>query len=221
MRAVFGSRYLLGIAAYVVILAVMATFLYFTRLQMVAELGDDLDLRTTMFARIDLITQVATLLLQALVAGRLMQWVGVPVTLALLPLTTALGFVGLAMVGSLAALIAFEASFRAVQRALMRPARETLFTVLRREDKYKAKAFIDTFIYRGGDVIGAQLEGLLGRLGMGLAALASVAVPLALMWAVLALWLGRIQQDMAAAAADSPAAGRADPARTALPRSSP
>jgi AAA family ATP:ADP antiporter len=198
VRAVFASRYLLGMAAYVVILAVMATFLYFTRLQMVAELGDDLDLRTTMFARIDLITQIATLLLQALVAGRLMQRVGVPLTLALLPLTTALGFVGLAMVGSLAALIAFEAAFRAVQRALMRPARETLFTVLRREDKYKAKAFIDTFVYRGGDVVGAQVEGLLGRLGMGLAALASVAVPLALMWAVLALWLGRTQQRMAA-----------------------
>lgn len=198
VRAVFGSRYLLGIAAYVVILAVMATFLYFTRLQMVAELGDDLDLRTTMFARIDLITQIATLLLQALVAGRLMQRVGVPLTLALLPLTTALGFVGLAMVGSLAALVAFEAAFRAVQRALMRPARETLFTVLPREDKYKAKAFIDTFVYRGGDVVGAQLEGLLGRLGMGLAALASVAVPLALLWAGLALWLGRTQQRMAA-----------------------
>lgn len=216
MRAVFGSRYLLGIAAYVVILAVMATFLYFTRLQMVAELGDDLDLRTTVFARIDLITQVATLLLQALVAGRLMQWVGVPLTLALLPLTTALGFIGLALVSSLAALIAFEASFRAVQRALMRPARETLFTVLHREDKYKAKAFIDTFVYRGGDVIGAQLEGLLGRLGMGLAALASVAVPLALMWAVLALWLGRTQQAMA----ESLAAEGSGPERAALPRSS-
>ncbi len=127
---------------------------------MVAELGDDLDLRTTMFARIDLITQLATLLLQALVAGRLMQRVGVPLTLALLPLTTALGFVGLALVGSLAALIGFEAAFRAVQRALMRPAREALFTVLPREDKYKAKAFIDTFVYRGGDVVGAQLEGL-------------------------------------------------------------
>ena len=214
VRAVFASRYLLGMAAYVVILAVMATFLYFTRLQMVAELGDDLDLRTTMFARIDLITQIATLLLQALVAGRLMQRVGVPLTLALLPLTTALGFVGLALVGSLAALIAFEAAFRAVQRALMRPARETLFTVLPREDKYKAKAFIDTFVYRGGDVVGAQLEGLLGRLGMGLAALASVAVPLALLWAGLALWLGRTQQRMATAAAPARAvqdAPRHDP----------
>ena len=198
VRAVFASRYLLGMAAYVVILAVMATFLYFTRLQMVAELGDDLDLRTTMFARIDLITQIATLLLQALVAGRLMQRVGVPMTLALLPLTTALGFVGLAMVGSLAALVAFEAAFRAVQRALMRPARETLFTVLRREDKYKAKAFIDTFVYRSGDVAGAQVEGLLGRLGMALGGLVSVVIPLALAWAMLGIWLGRAQAREAA-----------------------
>jgi hypothetical protein len=81
-----------------------------------------------------------------------------------------------------------------VQRAIMRPARETLFTVVSREDKYKSKAFIDTFVYRGGDVVGAQTEGLLGRLGMGLAALASVAVPLALVWAALGIWLGRAQQ---------------------------
>ncbi len=197
LRAVFRSRYLLGIAAYVVILAIMATLIYFTRLQMVAALGDDLDLRTTIFARIDLITQVATLVMQALIAGHLMKRIGVPVTLALLPLTTALGFAGLAIVGSLAALIAFEATFRAVQRALMRPARETLYTVTSREDKYKSKAFIDTFVYRSGDVVGAQLEGLLGRLGMGLAAVASVAVPLALVWAVLALWLGGVQQRIA------------------------
>jgi ATP:ADP antiporter, AAA family len=190
LRAVFRSRYLLGIAAYVVILAVMATFIYFTRLQMVAALGEDLDLRTTWFARIDLITQVSTLVLQAVVAGHLMRRLGVHLTLALLPVTVALGFIGLAIVGSLVALIVFEATFRAVQRAIMRPARETLYTVVSREDKYKSKAFIDTFIYRAGDVAGAQTEGLLGRLGMGLAALASVAVPLAMAWAVLGIWLG-------------------------------
>jgi ATP:ADP antiporter, AAA family len=193
-RAVVRSRYLLGIAAYVVILAIMATFIYFTRLQMVAALGDDLDLRTTIFARIDLITQVATLVMQALIAGHLMKRLGVSITLAVLPLTAALGFAGLAIVGSLAALIVFEATFRAVQRALMRPARETLYTVTSREDKYKSKAFIDTFVYRGGDVVGAQVEGFLGRLGMGLAAVASVAVPLALAWAALAIWLGRMQR---------------------------
>jgi ATP:ADP antiporter, AAA family len=205
LRAVRHSRYLLGIAVYVVILAVMATFIYFTRLQMVAMLGDDLDFRTTWFARIDLITQLATLVLQAIVAGHLMRRLGVALTLALLPMTVALGFIGLALVGSLAALIVFEATFRAVQRAIMRPARETLFTVVSREEKYKAKAFIDTFIYRAGDVAGAQTEGLLGRLGMGLAALASVAVPLAVAWAVLGIWLGRAQQRLAGRPSDEPA----------------
>ncbi|CAN5717792.1 MFS transporter [soil metagenome] len=199
-KAVFRSRYLMGMAVYIVILTIMATFLYFTRLQMVAALGDDLDLRTTVFARIDLITQVATLVLQAVIAGHLMRRLGVHVALALLPITVALGFIGLAIVGSLAALIVFEAVFRALQRAITRPARETLYTVVSREDKYKSKAFIDTFVYRGGDVAGAQVEGLLARLGMGLAALASVAVPLALAWAALGVWLGHAQRRMAVVA---------------------
>ncbi|HXF65427.1 MAG TPA: MFS transporter, partial [Burkholderiales bacterium] len=197
-QAVFRSPYLLAICAYVLILAVMVTFLYFTRLQMVAALGTGLDLRTAAFARIDMITQAATLFLQAVVTGHLMKRLGVPLTLALLPATAALGFVGLAIAGSLAALIAFEAVFRAVQRGIMRPARETLFTVVSRAERYKAKAFIDTFVYRGGDVIGAQTEGLLARLGMGLAALASVALPLALAWVALGLWLGYAQRGRAA-----------------------
>jgi len=194
LQAVARSPYLLAICGYVLILAVMATFLYFTRLQMVAALGTDVDMRTTMFAHIDLITQVATLVMQALITGHLMKRLGVPVTLALLPLTAALGFLGLAIVGSLAALIAFEAAFRAVQRGIMRPARETLFTVVPRAERYKAKAFIDTFVYRAGDLIGAQTEGLLGRLGMGLAALASVALPLAAAWMALGIWLGYAQR---------------------------
>lgn len=194
-QAVFRSPYLLAICGYVLILAIMTTFLYFTRLQMVAALGTDLDMRTATFARIDMITQVATLVLQALVTGHLMKRLGVAVTLALLPITTALGFIGLAIVGSLAALIVFEATFRAVQRGIMRPTRETLFTTVSRADRYKAKAFIDTFVYRPGDVVGAQTEGLLGRLGMGLAALAAFAVPLAMIWMALGLWLGHAQRE--------------------------
>jgi AAA family ATP:ADP antiporter len=194
LQSVVRSPYLLAICGYVLIVAVMATFLYFTRLQMVASLGTSLDMRTAVFARIDLITQVATLLLQAVVTGHLMKRLGVSVTLALLPLTAALGFLGLAIAGSLAALVAFEAAFRAVQRGIMRPSRETLFTVVPRADRYKAKAFIDTFVYRTGDVVGAQTEGLLKQLGMGLAALASVAVPLAMVWMALGVWLGYAQR---------------------------
>ena len=199
-QAVFRSPYLLAICGYVLALAVMTTFLYFTRLQMVGALDARLDARTAMFARIDMITQVATLLLQAVVAGHLMKGLGVAVTLALLPVTAALGVLGLALAGSITALIAVEAAFRAVQRGIMRPARETLFTVVPRADRYKAKAFIDTFVYRAGDVVGAQTEGLLGRLGLGLAGLASVAVPLAIVWTALGVWLGYAQGARARAA---------------------
>lgn len=196
-RSVLRSPYLLGICGYVLILAVMVTLVYFTRLQMVAALSPDVDTRTATFAQIDMISQVATLVLQALVTGHLMKRLGVAVTLTLLPVTVALGFIGLALVGTLAALIAFEATFRAVQRGIMRPARETLFTVVPRADRYKAKAFIDTFVYRTGDVVGAQTEGLLGRLGMGLAALASFAAPLAVVWMALGIGLGYAQRKRA------------------------
>ena len=173
---------------------------------MVAALGTDLDMRTGVFARIDFYTQTTTLVLQALVTGQLMKRLGVHVTLALLPLTVVLGFVGLAITASLVTLVIVQAAFSAVQRSITRPSRETLFTVVPREDKYKSKAFIDTFVYRGGDVVGAQLEGLLGRLAAGMGALIAVTIPLALVWAALGLWLGRAQQRRAAEGAQPAAA---------------
>src|SRR5688572_33333374 len=103
-----------------------------------------------------------------------MKHLGVPVTLAILPITVALGFLGLAMVASLATVVVFQAAFNAVDRAILRPARETLFTEGSRADKYKSKVFIDTFVYRGGDVLGAQVDGALVRLGTGLAAMVCV-----------------------------------------------
>jgi AAA family ATP:ADP antiporter len=211
VSAVFRSPYLLGLSCYVLVMTIIATFIYFTRLQMVAALGDDVDLWTATFARIDWYTQVATLVAQLVITGHLMKRFGVPVALVILPVVVALGFLGLAVAASFAMLVAFDATFRATQRALTRPARETLFTVVSREEKYKSKAFTDTFVYRGGDVIGAWTEGLLGRLGFALIGLASVAVPLALVWAVLGLWLGRRQQAMAGG---EPAAGGGSAARS-------
>jgi ATP:ADP antiporter, AAA family len=195
---VLKSHYLLGISAYVLMLSVMVTFLYFTRLQMVAAQVAQLDQRTTSLAWLDVYTQLATLAVQVVIAGHLIRRIGVSLTLMLLPLTAALGFIGLALLSSMAALIVFESVFRAMQRAVMNPARETLFTVLTRSEKYKAKAVIDTFVYRTGDVIGAQTDGLLARLGLGLSALAGVAVPLAMVWAALGFWLGAQQRKAAA-----------------------
>jgi ATP:ADP antiporter, AAA family len=192
-RAVVASRYLLGICVFVLIMAVMATFIYFTRLQVVAAMAEEMDQQTGLFAQIDFWTQVATLALQLSLTGHIMKRLGVGVALVLLPVTVALGFIGLAISGTFAALILLEAAYRAVQRGITRPARETLFTVVGREDKYKSKAVIDTFVYRTGDVVGAWSEGLLGKLGGGIVALTALVIPLAAAWGILGLWLAREQ----------------------------
>jgi len=206
LRAVLASPYLMGIAGYVLTMTVMATFVYFTRLQMVAAAESDLDARTGLLANIDMWTQVAVLLLQLTLTGHIIRRFGLAFALALLPLANALGFIGLAIFGSFATLILLEALNKAVQRGLTRPAREALFTVISREEKYKAKAFIDTFVYRTGDVVGAQVEGALGRIGLALGGLVGVVIPLALAWAMLGIWLGRAQHKRAEAAKDIGAA---------------
>ncbi|MEL1265653.1 NTP/NDP exchange transporter [Pseudoxanthomonas putridarboris] len=191
LRAVFRSRYLTGIAGYILLMTILATFIYFTRLQMVAAVSDSMDARAAILGNIDMWTQVAVLVLQLTLTGKIIKRFGLGVALAILPVATALGFIGLAIYGSFVVLVLLEAANRAVQRGITRPAREALFTVVSREEKYKAKAFVDTFIYRAGDVVGAQTEGALGRLGLAMGGLVSVVVPLALAWAALGLWLGR------------------------------
>jgi AAA family ATP:ADP antiporter len=213
--AVARSRYLLGISGFVLVMTVMATFIYFTRLAMVASMTETVDERTGLFAQIDFWTQFTTFLLQLLVTGHVMRRLGVGVALVLLPLTVSLGFVGLALTGTFTALVLLEASYRAMQRGLTRPARETLFTVVGREDKYKSKSAIDTFVYRTGDLAGAWTEGLLGKLGGGVAALTALVIPLAAGWAVLALWLAR-EQGRVARLSPPPPTAPSPPASSAV-----
>lgn len=190
---VLRSPYLACIAGYVMLLAVMVTFVYFTRLQMVASMAEGIDARAAILGRMDMWTHVAALALQFTLAGRIIARFGLGVALAILPVATAAGFIGLAIYGSFAALMLLEAVTHALQRGIAQPAREALFTVVERAGKYKAKALVDTFIHRAGDVVGAQAEGALGRLGLAMGGLVGAVVPLALAWAVLGLWLGHAQ----------------------------
>ena len=108
------------------------------------------------------------------------------------------------IVPTLVLLVVFLTLRRAANFAVARPARETLFTVVSREDKYKAKNFIDTIVYRTGDQIGAWTTPALGWLGLGLRGVSLVAAPLAAVWLFVSLWLGRKQVRMAREAQLSP-----------------
>ncbi|MXX71253.1 MAG: MFS transporter [Gemmatimonadetes bacterium] len=198
MRRVAGSPYLLGICAFMLLFTVGSTFLYNIQAEIMSRTFSDPAERTSVFARIDLAVNLLTLVTQLFLTGRIMRWLGVGVTLALLPLLSVAGFLALGAAPVFAVFVVFQVLRRAGNFAVAVPTREVLYTVLPRRDKYKAKNFNDTFVYRAGDQVGAWSFAGLGALGLGTAALSWFMVPMAGVWLVVALWLGRRQRELAA-----------------------
>jgi AAA family ATP:ADP antiporter len=197
----FSSPYLLGICLFMLLHAITSTLVYFQQADITAHQFHDRAARTAFFAQLDLSVNVLTIVVQIFLTGRLLKWLGVGITLAMLPVVSLIGFVSLAVLPILSLLAVFQVLRRAMNYAVSRPAREVLFTVLRREDKYKAKSFMDTFVYRAGDQIGAWSYPALRWLGLGLTGISWAAVPLVAFWCVLSLWLGRRQVALADARA--------------------
>jgi AAA family ATP:ADP antiporter len=191
IRHVLRSPYLLGIAALMLLFTIASTFLYFQQAAIVARVFEgDPQARTRLFAGIDLAVNVLTLATQVFLTGRVLRWLGVALGLAVLPLMSLIGFGILGIAPGLTVLVAFQVLRRAGNFAIQRPAREVLYTVLPRTDKYKAKNFNDTFVYRVGDQLGAWSYAAIAWLGLGLSGLAFTMVPLSAAWLLLALWLG-------------------------------
>jgi AAA family ATP:ADP antiporter len=162
---------------------------------------------TALFARIDLWSNACTILIQVWLAARVIRWLGVGATLAALPVVTAAGFLWLGTTPQLSVLIALQVAYRALRYGLAKPTREVLFTVLGREEKYKSKAFLDAATYRGGDLASGWIFTGLKALGLSIGAIALAAAPLAVLWALLALWLGRRQDRAARAEIATPETG--------------
>jgi AAA family ATP:ADP antiporter len=192
IRHVFSSPYLLGIASLILFYTISSTFLYFQQVDIVARVfKDDPTGRTRVFGALDVAVNVLTLVAQLFLTGRVMKWLGVGFALAFLPMVTMLGFGIMSVAPVLVVLVVFQVVRRAGNFAIQRPAREALFTVLPRTDKYKAKNFSDTTVYRFGDQVGAWSYTWMGALGLGLSGLAFSMVPLSAAWLALTVWLGR------------------------------
>jgi ATP:ADP antiporter, AAA family len=191
------SPYLLGLAGFLMIYTITNTWAYFQQADLTQHQLQDRAARTSFLANIDIAVNTITVLIQIFLTGRLMKWFGVGITLVLMPLLSAVGFAAIGFAPILTVLATFQILRRAAGFALLRPAREVLFTVLRREDKYKAKSLIDTFGYRVGDQIGAWSYPLMRWFGLGLVGISWVAVPLGAIWCALGIWLGRKQRVLA------------------------
>ncbi len=188
------SPYLLAISGYIFFYGLTSTFLYFQQGQLVAQETQNAVERTQIFAHIDIYANVLTLIMQLYVSQHLLKKFGLGIILIGLPIFTLAGFISLSLLPSLAMLIIFQTLRRSLNYGLFKPARETLFTLLPSEQKYKAKSFVDSFVYRGGDAIGAVSQKILTAFQLGVSSIALLIVPIALDWSALALYLGKKSQ---------------------------
>jgi AAA family ATP:ADP antiporter len=202
VRLVAASPYLLGISLYVVLYSTTSTLLYFQQMEIVPRTVTSGAERTALFAALDLAVNLVTLALQLLVFQRFLARLGLSATLAVIPLVSLAGFGVLSLHSTLAVLVVFGVLRRAGEFALAKPARETLFNVLGREEKYKAKNFMDTVVFRGGDTASGWLATWLRTLGAGMAGIALFAMPLAALWGLTGIWLARRHTRLRAAAAE-------------------
>jgi AAA family ATP:ADP antiporter len=202
----FRSPYLLNVSLFMLLYSITSTLLYFQQAGIVSHSIPERGAQIAFFAKVDLMVDILTLGSQLFLTGRVLLALGVASTLALLPALTVIGFGALALFPTIAVIVGFQVIRRAGNFAITRPTREVLFTVVSREDRFKAKSFIDTFVYRLGDQVGAWSSALLGALGLGAGVAALVAIPISCAWLGNSLWLGRRQEKVAAAEAARAAA---------------
>src|SRR5579871_4468447 len=191
VRLALSSRYLLAVCGYIAVLTWTSVALF---LQTAGELSHQMPSsvdRTRLFAHIDVVVNVFSFACQLFLTNRLLLHLGLAAGLLLLPLLSAAGFGWIVAAPSLAAFVVFIAARRVAEYAVARPAREALFTVLSRESKYKAKNFIDTAFTRGSEAASGWTVNAAHELGATTVGIALAAVPLALAWCGLGIYLAQ------------------------------
>jgi AAA family ATP:ADP antiporter len=182
-------RFLLGIGLFILLYTMMSTFVYFELKNVMVEY--DRATRSQYWGMMDLIVNSLAIMTALFATGRLATRFGLALTLALVPVLMVFGWLAVALAPGLAILIALQIIRRAGNYAITRPGREMLFTGVDRDTRFKTKPVIDIVVYRGGDVVaGWTYTGLAQGVGLGLGAIAIIAALIALLWTLVAIFLG-------------------------------
>jgi AAA family ATP:ADP antiporter len=205
------SPYILGIGVWVALLSYAATIVYFEQAHIVSDAVKSAGLQTRIFASIDLAVSLLTLITQLLITGQVLKRVGTGVAAAALPAVYIVGFAVLAVTPTLIVVVTIQVVQRWMNFAIANPARQLFFTVVTREEKYKAKNLVDVVVYRGSDALSGWIFDTLQGLGLKLGAIALCSLPVVAGWAVLSLALGREQEKRS-----TPSPAQPPPPRTGL-----
>jgi len=204
------SPYILGIGVWVALLSYAATIIYFEQAHIVSEAVKSAGLQTRIFASIDLAVSLLTLVTQLFITGQVLKRVGTGVAAAALPMVYIVGFAVLAVMPTLIVVVTVQVVQRWMNFAIANPARQLFFTVVTREEKYKAKNLVDVVVYRGSDALSGWIFDTLQGLGLKLGAIALCSLPVVAGWAVLSLALGREQEKRSARYRETSAEGKGE-----------
>ena len=192
-KLALASPYLLSIAGMLLAYTLTSTVLYSDQAHIVEASITDSAARTALFARIDFWVNIVALASQTVLTGWVLTSLGLLAALCVLPLVTAGGFLALAASPGIAVLVVFQIARRGLQYGLERPSREVLFTAVTSEEKYKAKSFIDTVIFRGGDAFSIWAYAAFNSLAPPRWAATAVMLLVCAGWVVLAGFASRRQ----------------------------
>jgi AAA family ATP:ADP antiporter len=189
-----GSPYLLGVATWVSLLSFGATIAYFVQANIVSTTIHDAATQTRLFAGIDLAVGLLSLATQVFATAKFLKRFGTGISAAALPAVYVVGFAAVAIAPILSVVVTLQVAQRWMNFAIANPARQVFFTVVGREEKYKAKNLIDVVIYRGSDALYGWVYDSLQALGLKLGAIALCALPVVAGWLILSTALGQTQE---------------------------
>jgi AAA family ATP:ADP antiporter len=204
-RLLVQSRFMMGQAAFMVLMTWIATIFYFLQTDLVASAYAGVARRTIAFADVDLFVNVCSAVILVFGLGRVLQRFGVTASLVLSPLIMIGACIGIILAPTFFMVQTARALQRISQYAIARPSREVLFTVVDQQSKYKAKNVIDTVVYRFGDLTAAWMQAGLRAAGSGLVGVLTLGIGVAAAWSLTALALGRRYEALRGAGAVSPA----------------
>jgi AAA family ATP:ADP antiporter len=201
------SPYLMGVATWVSLLSFGATIAYFAQANIVSASIHGAATQTRLFASIDLVVGLLSLATQVFATGKFLERFGTGIAAAALPAVYVVGFAAVAIAPSLSVVVTLQVMQRWMNFAIANPARQVFFTVVGREEKYKAKNLIDVVIYRGSDALYGWVYDSLQALGLKLGAIALCALPVVVGWLILSTALGRTQERLTTKRDDEGAPG--------------
>jgi len=194
------NPFLLGIALFIFLYTTLGSFVYFEIKNLTVDI--DREARTQLWAGINLTVNSIAIVVAMFATSRIATRFGIAKTLAVVPIVVAIGFLLVALNPMLAVVIASWVVLKGGNYSITRPAREMLYTLVSREDRFKAKPVIDIVVYRGGDTLaGWAFAGLTTTLGLGLGGIAVIGAIVALAWAAVGVYLGRSYDQSTASAA--------------------